>query len=725
MKQKYFILSIFLFFLSTGIAHAQSKLLKNEDIWANRDLQAKSVQRFTSMKDGKSYVRLEKGSILRFSFNSGKFIDTLLSANKLIFQGEKIPIFTFKFSDDEKWIIIQSNIKSIYRHSYVSDVYLYNRETQSLLEESFSGVRYPSFSPDGKKIAFVQQNNLMTYDLTLKEIYSVTGDGMKNMIINGAVDWVYEEEFSMSVGYQWSPDSRYLAYYRFDESPVMHFSMDIYNGDLYPHREEFKYPKVGMQNSMVDIFIMDFVGNQMAHCQFGLDPNDMYLPRMQFSLQPGKLLVQVLNRFQNEWKVLMVEASSGEFKELYSETSKQYIDINDAFYLFPDKTTLLFTSEKDGYNQIYKLDLNSGKSEKIGPENFDVDKILHMDEKQALIYFSGTNKGPQERHLYSIDIKKKKLSQITTESGWHQISFAGGGNYYLDQFSTMTTPPVYTLYETKNNKGTVLENNEELVNKINDFNIGKVSFGSFKTTQGTDLNYWKILPPDFDPNKTYPLLLHVYGGPGSQTVKNAWGHGNYLWHQLLAQQGYIVISVDNRGTGFRGAEFKKGTYLNLGKQETEDQIEAAKYFGKEQYIDAKRIGIWGWSYGGFMSALCISKGSDYFKTAIAVAPVTHWKYYDNIYTERYMQTENENSEGYEENAPINHVDKIKGNFLIVHGTADDNVHFQHTAEMVKAMIEKNIPFESEFYPNHSHGISGGMTRLHLYNRMTKYILEKL
>lgn len=722
-KNLFFILLALTVSSLTIPTHAQKKEITLEDIWQKNTFGAKGVQNFRVLKDGKRFIKQENGGLVLYDVASGKFIDSLVTAKNLVVNGEKYPVFNYSLSNDENSILIESKPNFIYRHSYEARVLIYNIKTKKVSGVLGSNLRYATLSPDGKFIAFVDNNNLLIKAVDTDEIQTVTGDGSSGHIINGAVDWVYEEEFAMSKGFEWSPNSKHIAFYKFNELEVPQFSLEYYTGKTYPKIETYKYPKAGEKNSLVSLHIYSLETaetNDIANTS-----DDSYIPRIQWNTQNGELCYQKLNRHQNHLEVFFAEANTGKSKKIYEEKNKYYIDINDKYYFSNDGINMIYLSEKNGFNQIYSLDLRTGSSALLNKGKFDIDHIHYFDTEKNVIYYTSAEVSPSERYLYRHDLKKNTIINLSKGKGWHSITFSENGQYYLNNYSTFTSPARYSLHNSEGKEIRVLEENKELEKLLKEYKLGETSFGTFTTSLGHSLNYWQILPPDFSENKKYPVLFFVYGGPGSQTVKNAWGGGNYMWHQYLAQKGYIVVSVDNRGTGFRGEEFKKTTYLNLGKYEIEDQIEAAKWMGDKKFVDKNRIGIWGWSYGGFMSSLGITAGSEYFKTAIAVAPVTHWKYYDNIYTERYMRTPAENADGYNLNSPITLADRIKGNYLLIHGMADDNVHLQHANEMIRTMVDKNIAFDSEYYPNKNHGIGGGNTRIHLYSKMTKFILEKL
>lgn len=719
--------SILFLLLLTFSLQAQLTL---ENIWYGREYNPKFVAGFQNLNDGQSYCKLEENadksrSCNRYELKTGNLLSTIFSTDKILIDSQAIKIESFAFSEDETKVLFTNGFESVYRHSGKSNVWVYDLKSGKLKRVSDKKIMYATLSPDGSKVAYVSDNNLFYFDIVKNKDIQVTFDGAKNTIINGAVDWVYEEEFSMSKGFEWSPDGSFIAYYRFDETKVPLYGMDIF-GSLYPQREIWKYPKAGESNSRVDVMIHKIGKKRAVICETG-SQNDQYLPRIQW-MSKNFLSVQRLNRLQNKMEMMRFSFFYPKGEVLYTETNEKYIDVVDWIFINPadsgSKNTAYYTSEKSGYKHIYLLN-KKGETIQVTNGKWEVDQFLGVDEKLQLAYFTSGMQKPAERHLYSYSLIDNSMKQITVESGWHSVSFSTTYAYFVDHYSTMSNPTISVIKDRTGMVIRTLEDNKVLSDKLGALNLGGIEFGTFTSSENVQLDYWKINPPNFDPSTKYPVLFFVYGGPGYQTVKNQWQGANYLWYQYMASKGYIVISVDNRGSGGRGEDFKKVTYLNLGKYETIDYIEAAKYFGKQSYVDASRIGIFGWSYGGFMASNCISIGADYFKTAVAVAPVTNWRYYDNIYTERYMRTPQENAAGYDGNSPINHVDKIKGNFLIIHGTADDNVHFQNAVEMVKVMNEKNIRYDAEYYPNTNHSIRGGKIRLHLFGKITDYLLKNL
>ncbi|MBR9861703.1 prolyl oligopeptidase family serine peptidase [bacterium] len=718
-----------LFFTLFGFA--QQRDIELTDIWASGTFYPKTISGFVNLNDGKTYCIKksdQKGNSLveKLDYSTGESKGLVIDGARLAtaMKLEAFNFSTFELSADESKALLQFNAESIYRHSFRANAVVVNLSDYSYSMVDDDKVRYPTFDPTGTKVAFVKNNDLYIRDLVKSKTTRVTKDGEKNAIINGAVDWVYEEEFSMSRGYEWNVDGTYIAFYKFDESEVKEWVMPIY-GDLYPYQERYKYPKAGEANSVVNVVVCKVKNNRGKTLELGSE-NDQYLPRIKWTKNLTVLSIQRMNRLQNKWEMLLADMDEKEVKLSLEETDERYLDVNDDIYFLSDKEHMIVMSEASGYRQLYFHKVAGPQVFPITKGSWDVDQVLAIDEKNELIYFTSAEVSPVERHIYSIKFDGSGKRKLTSEPGWHTADFSADKSLILHKHGTPEQGYIYTMRNADWTVVRMVEDNKEFRDNLKGFKLGDITFNSLETERGDKLNYWMIRPKDFNPNKEYPLLMFVYGGPGSQTVKMDFMYSNYFWHQMLANKhNYIVVSVDNRGTGARGSSFKKMTYKQLGKYETEDQISAAKYFAAQPYIDKNRVGIWGWSYGGYMSSLCLAKGNDVFSTAIAVAPVSNWRYYDNIYTERYMQRPQDNAEGYDNNSPINFVKDIKGKYLIVHGTGDDNVHFQNSVMMVDELIKHNIPFDSEYYPNRNHGIYGGSTRLHLYNKMTSFILENL
>ncbi len=715
-----------LFFLSISLitiqVFAQKKLISNQDIWYSPTFRANYVPGFNFLQDGQHYSRTEKGNIIKYDITTGEKAGVIFEGKNMKDAGD---FSNYTFSDDERKIVLTTDSEQIYRYSSLANYYVWDRDRATLTPVSdVDKQRNATLSPDGTKIAYVQNNNLYYKDLSSKKTTQITTDGKMNEIINGVTDWVYEEEFGIVKVFEWSPDGSKIAFLRSDESKVKEFTMPMYKGELYPEYVTFKYPKAGEDNAIVTLHMYDLKKNKTKKISLN-DKPDMYIPRMKWTKDAQQLCVFQMNRHQNELDLFLVNAKRGKAKLLLNEKNKYYIDIHDNLTFLEDGKRFVWTSEKDGYNHIYLYNLKGKLEKQITKGKFDITNFYGIDEENGLLYYQAAEDSPLDREIYVINLKGKNKRKLSPEKGSNSAQFSKTFDYFVNTHTAANIPGTYTVHNSDGKLVRTIEDNTPLKETLTEYAISMPEFFELKTSDNVKLNGWMIKPTDFDTSKKYPVLMYVYGGPGSQTVKNSWGGGNYLWYQSLAQQGYIIVSVDNRGTGARGEEFKKMTYQQLGKYETIDQIEAAKWLAKKPYIDEDRIGIWGWSYGGYMSSLCLFKGNDVFKTAIAVAPVTNWKWYDTIYTERFMRTPQENRNGYEDNSPINHVEKMKGTYLLVHGTADDNVHAQNSYEMVNALIGANKQFDSYFYPNRNHGIYGGITRLHLFDKMTDFILKNL
>ncbi len=697
----------------------QKRDIKLEDIWKNYSFYPKNYSELNSMNDGEHYTKLEQidnGQVIKkYSFKNGQKVKTLFKSAEF-----SIPLIKkYTFSKDENKILLKTKTEKIYRYSSKAIYYIYNIFTDKIQKLNDEKVMHATFSPKGNKIAYVLNNNLFIKNIINGEVIQITNDGKPNHIINGASDWVYEEEFALVRAFEWAPDGEYIAYYKFDETNVNQFSMDLFRGDLYPTQDIFKYPKAGEDNSVVKIYFYNLEEHQSTFIYTEKDYE--YFPRIKWTNSSDQLVIYGLNRHQNELDFILANTIDGSNTVLFTEKDKYYIDIHDNLTFLPENN-FIWTSEKDGYNHIYLRNLN-GSEEQITKGKWEVTSFDGVDSDNMKIYYRSTEEGSINRTLYVQNLITKEKIKLSQELGDNSVKFSKNLKYYMNSYSNANTPPIYTLHKSSGKQIKILEDNSEFVKKLEQYNLSKKEIFTIQT-KDTELNAWMIKPPNFDKTKKYPLFMFLYGGPGSQQVKNSFWSNNY-WHQMLAQKGYIVACVDNRGTGGKGAEFKKTTYKELGKFETIDQINAAKYFGALSYIDKDRIGIQGWSYGGYMSSLAITKGADVFSLAIAVAPVTNWRYYDNIYTERYMQTPQENTSGYDDNSPINHVEKLKGHYLLIHGSADDNVHLQNTMEMISALVKANKQFDLFIYTDRNHGIYGGNTRLHLYNKMTNFILDNL
>lgn len=638
---------------------------------------------------------------------------------------------SYTFSSDESKVLLATDLTPIYRRSTLGSYFVYDFNDKSLIKIADVGIQEPSLSPDGSKVAYGYENNIYLFDLKTKQTEQLTFDGEKNRIINGITDWVYEEEFGFVRAFEWSPEGTHIAFLRFDETEVPEYSMPIYGEDLYPTLQTFKYPKAGENNAVVSLHLIELEGVKTAT----IPVDAYYIPRIKWKNNPDELAFQTFNRHQNELVLYEFNKRSGALSVLHTERDAAYVDVNDNLTFLVDDS-FIWSSEKDGYNHLYLHDKSGKEKRQLTSGDWEVTSYYGYDEKRKKIFFQSTAMGSINRDVYSVGINGKNLRRLTAQDGVNRASFSADFTYFINAHSNAATPPSYTLNTTVPKKRVrdanagqslmlkTIVDNTALLNTLEDYNISPKEFSTL-TVNGNDLNMWMIKPADFDPSKKYPLLMFQYSGPGSQSVSNTWMSANDYWYQLLQSKGYIIACVDGRGTGFKGRDFKKSTYLQLVRYESDDQIAAAEQLSALPYIDENRTGIWGWSFGGDMAMHSILKGNEVFETAISVAPVTSWRFYDTIYTERFMRTPQENPEGYDLNSPLNYADQLKGKLLLVHGSADDNVHFQNTMRMVEALVQANKQFDWAVYPDKNHGIYGGKTREQLYTKMTQFILNNL
>ena len=697
-----------------------------DDIY-NGVFQTKQMDDLTAMKNTNQYTVLnaDKASgsqqIDLYDFATLQKVATLIDTkNFKSLDG----IDSYLFSKDEKSILIANNSEKIFRHSTIANYFIYNIATQKLEAVLDYKIQEPTFSPDGLKLAFAKDNNLFVYEIANKTVTQITFDGKKNAVINGITDWVYEEEFAFVRAFDWNANSSKLAFIRFDESEVPEFSMNIYGKDLYPTTEVFKYPKAGEKNAVVSLHLVDIKSNTTQKIALN-DYSDFYIPRIKWTNDANFLSVQVLNRHQNHLDLIFVNANTFETKIILTEKDNAYIDITNTLTFLKDNS-FIWSSEKDGFYHFYWYDKTGKLINQITKGSWDVTDFYGFDEKTKTVFYQSVENGSINRDVFRIGIEGKNKLCLSDQTGTNSATFSPNYQYFINTFSSASQPQTYTLQESKAGKTlqTIVEN-KALLQKLEKYDLPSKDFFVLKTEKGVELNAWIIKPKDFDTNKKYPVFMYQYSGPGSQQVDNSWHRYDDYWFMMLAQQGYIVACVDGRGTGFKGSAFKKITQKQLGKFEVEDQIDAAKVIGNYSFVDKNRIGIFGWSYGGFMASNCILKGADVFKMAIAVAPVTSWRFYDSIYTERYMQTPQENASGYDDNSPLNFANKLKGKFLLIHGTADDNVHFQNSMRMIESLVQANKQFDWAVYPDKNHGIYGGKTRVQLYTKMTTFIKDNL
>lgn len=720
-------LSVLPVWSQTTTPSGRHKLITLEDIWLNRTFSPKGVHAAKSMNDGEHYCVLTATSVDCYSYATGEREYAVCFFNEPNARSKAKalpPIESYAFDSAEKQLLLSAGYEPIYRHSGKSDYYLYDIASKTFTKLTQNGKqRLTTFSPDGTKVAFVRDNNLFYMDLNSLEEHQITTDGAFNSIIYGTTDWVYEEEFAITEGFQWSPDSRRIAFYRFDESRVREYNMQMWD-DLYPNDYRYKYPKAGEDNSQVDILVYDLATNTTTHPSLGSE-NDQYLPRFQWTKDANTLAVMRMNRLQNHIEILLVDVPTLAVSTLYTEDDSAYVEVPDTWLFLNDGEHFLITSERSGYNHVYLYNMKGKLEKQLTTGDYEVVKVCGIDEQNKRIYYTSHESSPINTDFYSIDFKGKNKKRLNDKEGTCSVTMGKDCKYYFQSFSTANTAPVFSIHRADGSLVVIAESNSQLQATMEQYGANRKAFGSFTTEQGTELNYYIILPPDFDASKRYPLFFYVYGGPGNRQVCNSFGYSDHFWFHMLSQRGYIVVCFDGRGTGGRGAAFKKQTYRDLGRKECEDAIAAARYFGSMPWVDASRIGIFGWSFGGYLSTLAILKGNDVFKTAIAVAPVTSWRFYDNIYTERFLQRPQDNPKGYDDNSPLYFADQLQGNYLLVHGTGDDNVHVQNSTAMIDALERAGKQFEMRFYPNKNHSILGASARYNLYELMTDFLSRKL
>lgn len=675
----------------------------------------KGIAGIASLKSGEDYAVIEPSGIAKYSYKT-----TTKSGN--IVDGK---FQSYEFSDDESKIMLLKDSEGIYRHSFLGKFDVKDLKSGKTIQlNNGEYVQEPLFSPDASKVAFISNNNLFWQDLATEKITQITTDGKKNEILNGLADWVYEEEFGHARLFEWTKNSDAIVFVRSDEREVREIYIPIYGQQLYPEEMRFKYPKAGEKNSVVSAHLHKISSGETSRIDLSSFKN-YYIPNVIRTAKADEIILITSERTQNASDVLKVNTNTGKVSKLFTETDDKWVDTDNVTMEFLDDNSFLWGSERDGYRHLYWYDQNGKLKRQVTKGNWEVTDYYGFNPKSKDVYVQTTEKGSTNKVISKVNINTGKSQLISNAEGNNSANFSNNYSYFIETSSTVSRPHTYVLKDGTGKTVKELQNNNELKAKLDADNFVLKEFLTVPNEAGDQMNAWIMKPKNFDPNKKYPLFMFQYSGPGSQQVTNSWDGGNGLWFNHLVQQGYIVACVDGRGTGGRGSKFKKVTYMNLGKYEIEDQIAAAKWFGKQSYIDKDRIGIFGWSFGGYMASLALTKGADVFKTGIAVAPVTNWRYYDTVYTERFMRTPQENPSGYDDNSPTTHAKLMKGNFLMVHGTADDNVHYQNSAEFAEALIQNKKKFEFMSYPDKDHGIYGGNTRPQLYRMMTDFILENL
>lgn len=736
MKRKF----IFLFFCLCCLAgFAQGgKALDLKEINSGK-FSPENIYGVVPMPDGEHYTQrnAEGTQIVKYSFRTGEPVEVVFDVAK----ARECPFKKFdsyQFSPDGSKILIATETTPIYRHSYTAVHYLYPVKrndkgvtTNNIVEKLSDGgpQQAPVFSPDGNLVAFVRDNNIFLVKLLYGNSESqVTEDGKLNSVLNGIPDWVYEEEFGFNRALEFNADNTMLAYVRFDESEVPSYTFPLFAGEAprnnalqdYPGEYTYKYPKAGYPNSKVSVHTFDIKSKVTRQVKLPIDA-DGYIPRIRFTQDPNKLAIMTLNRHQNRFDMYFADPRSTVCKLALRDESPYYINENvfDNIRFYPDNFS--FVSDKSGYPHLYWYSMNGNLIKQVTSGNYEVKSFIGWNPDTNEFYYTSNEESPMRQAVYKIDRKGKKV-KLSNQQGTNSPIFSSSMKYFMNKFTSLDTPMLITLNDNTGKVLKTLVTNDKLKEKLAGYAIPQKGFFTFKTTEGVDLNGWMMKPVNFDPSKRYPVLMFQYSGPGSQQVLDKWG---ISWETYMASLGYVVACVDGRGTGGRGSEFQKCTYLNLGVKEAKDQVEAAKYLGGLPYVDKGRIGIWGWSFGGYMTIMSMSEGTPVFKAGVAVAAPTDWKYYDTVYTERFMRTPKENAEGYKAASAFSRADNLHGNLLLVHGMADDNVHFQNCTEYAEHLVQLGKQFDMQVYTNRNHGIYGGNTRNHLYTKLTNFFLNNL
>lgn len=682
-----------------------------------------------SMNDGEHYTLLKNGTtVLKYSYRTGQITDTLLHLPKI----KNKPLQSvsgYILSPKETKILVYTNVERRYRRSFTADYYIYDIKYKEFDPLSASRPQEdPLFSPDDRYIAFAHQNNLYMKKVDFKTDIQITKDGVRGAIINGIADWVYEEEFGATRYFEWSPDSKLLAFVKFDESKVKEFSFQRFTAtseklQLYPGSDQFKYPKAGETNATTGVYIYDDF-NKTTRLMKLLDPNpDSYIPRIQWTQDPEKLMVYQLNRQQNRLDMIQANPRTGICRLLLRREDKAYVDYQDidATIFAKDGKTFYTLNDREGYRHIYQYRMDGTVARQITKGKWEVTSFYGVDESKGIVYYQSTESSPVNRDIFAIDSKGKKTA-LNDGKSYASARFSKNFNYYILTSSTLTQPDQIVVRNSRGVTLRELEMNKELAARFSQSGFNQKEFFQFTSSEGVVLNGWMLKPANFNASVKYPVLMVQYSGPGSQEVLNQWEIG---WEYYLSTRGYLVVSVDGRGTGGRGSEFLKCTYQQMGVLETKDQVEAALYLGGQSYVDKSRIGIWGWSYGGSMVLWTMSTGQPVFKAGISVAPVTDWRLYNTAYTERFMRTPEENNSGYDHTSAIRQAEKLNGRLLIIHGTADDNVHVQNTYLYTEALVAAGKQFDMQIYTDKNHSITGTQTRRHLYTRKIEFLEKNL
>ena len=708
MKKIFLSLSIMAFLGAFGQEITLDKIYSGQ-------YRGRGISGISSLSDGEHYAVIEGNAIVKYSYVNTHKIGNIVDGK----------YYNYEFSNDESKILLLTESLPIYRHSFLGKYQV--KDLKSGREVLINGgklVQEPRFSPDASKVAFVEGNNIFYQDLETGKITQITTDGEKNHILNGVSDWVYEEEFGHSRQYEWTKNSDAIVFVKSDETAVREVNLPIYQGNLYPEEMKFKYPKAGEENSKVSAFMYQLSNKKLSKIDLSAFKG-YYIINVVPTQKYDEIVLITSERNQNAMDILKVNTKTGKTTKLFTEIDEKWIDTDKNIIEFLEDNSFIWASERDGYRHLYWYNENGKLKKQITKGNWEVVEYYGFNPKTKEVFIQTTQNGSINKVISKVNINTGKSLIISEKEGNNIADFSKNYRYFIETSSAVDKPYTYTLKDKDGILIKDLQNNKEQYKRLERDNFVAKEFFTIPNAVGDSMNAWIIKPKNFDKMKKYPVLMYQYSGPGSQSVENSWDNGNALWFNMLAQKGYLVVCVDGRGTGFRGAKYKKATYKNLGKYEIEDQITAAKWLGNQPYVDANRIGIFGWSFGGYMTSLALTKGADTFKLGIAVAPVTNWRYYDSIYTERFMGTPQENPSGYDDNSPTNFAHLLKGKLYIIHGTADDNVHFQNAMEFSEALIQHKKQFDFMAYPDKNHGIYGGNTRQHLYELMTNYILKNL
>lgn len=710
--------------LGSVMARNGSKQVELKEITDGRFAQKTGIGEMRSLPDGEHYTAMNdaRTMIIKYSYKTGIPVDTLFNTQK----ARECTFDTFdgySISSTGHHILVWRDTEPIYRRSFKANVFDYDvrRNYVKPLSESESKQMIPTFSPDGRMCAFVMDNNIWLKKFDYDTEIQVTKDGELNKVLNGITDWVYEEEFAVTNLMAWSPDSEYLAFVRSDESEVPEYSMQMFGEGLYPGYYQYKYPKAGEKNSKVTLHSYSVATKDIKELKVPAEA-DGYIPRIVFTTDPDQLAVMTLNRHQNVLNMYYANPKSGVFRLILQDENKAYVDSEWLNSIRFYKTGFTYVNEQDGYAHIYFYSPTGVLQRQITKGNWDVTNLLGYDEATKTVYYESAEESPICRAVYKVDAKGVK-TKLSTGEGTNSAMFSANFAYFVNSYSNANTPVKITVNETKSKKELrVLQDNAALIDRLAQYSYGKKEFFKVQTASGYELNAWIVKPAGFDESKKYPVLMVQYSGPNSQQVLDKYG---FDWEHYLAARGILVVCVDGRGTGARGEAFRKCTYLKMGVLESNDQVEAAQALGKLPYVDKDRMAIWGWSFGGYNTLMSMSVGNGTFKAGIAVAPPTDWKYYDSVYTERFMRTPKENFEGYAETSPIRRAKDLQGKLLLIHGTADDNVHFQQTMDYAEALVQAGKQFQMQLYKDRNHSIYGGNTRYHLYTRMSEFLFDNL